>query len=503
MKKEDLLESRTRQDLAFIQYLYTHNGHALRKQMATDLQVDPRLITDHMAALGDQLNTLFPNAPFHLGPSETEYILDLVNLPTLEDITNLLIRDGYSFQILAYIFWHNEFTMSGLQRALLMSSSTLFRHVSRLNTLLAEFNIAIRNNRLIGRELDIRHFYYQLFIVLNGHDPRLSDTSNRAIERFITLFQQRITGPLDENIQQAIRVYLHIVLQRVASNHPLNDSVGVFKLNTLIKLPKVREMQQIWEEMFGRNHHIAIEFESVAFFVYTFYARILPLKSDLYRQLYLGTSSFSIKMRGYVHTVMDILSSKFEMHSYHEEFQLIFFTELTTIALLPGVITTAHQLIYTAMQGVYWKPESGQMRFIRYIIAQLQKNSEDFSQSGAVDELEERLLMTVLLLLRHTHRQFQIGLLTSNDLPINFYLLRALREQIGANFNIHIENFDRHHQYDIILTTSMELAAQLGLKNDLPLIQLQDFGTSSDFVVLYWYLDTLVSNYLKTDLVLS
>ncbi|QFR24421.1 helix-turn-helix domain-containing protein [Schleiferilactobacillus harbinensis] len=260
MEKEDFLEPRVRQDLTFVQYLYTHNGHATRKQMATDLQVDPRLIADHMAILGDQLNNLFPNAPFHLGSPEAEYILDLINLPTLDDVTNMLIRDSSAYQILIYIFWHNEFTMTALQRALLMSSSTLFRHVTRLNEYLAEFHLVIRNNRLQGREFDIRHFYYQLFSVVNGHDARLTNANNPQIEEFIHDFQEEVTGRLPQNTRQSIRIYLHVVLQRVSLNHPLNDNTGAFKLSLIQDLPKVQEMFAIWDRVFAKNTHIATEF---------------------------------------------------------------------------------------------------------------------------------------------------------------------------------------------------------------------------------------------------
>ncbi|GEK05797.1 helix-turn-helix domain-containing protein [Schleiferilactobacillus harbinensis] len=500
MEKEDFLEPRVRQDLTFVQYLYTHNGHATRKQMATDLQVDPRLIADHMAILGDQLNNLFPNAPFHLGSPEAEYILDLINLPTLDDVTNMLIRDSSAYQILIYIFWHNEFTMTALQRALLMSSSTLFRHVTRLNEYLAEFHLVIRNNRLQGRELDIRHFYYQLFSVVNGHDARLTNANNPQIEEFIHDFQEEVTGRLPQNTRQSIRIYLHVVLQRVSLNHPLNDNTGAFKLSLIQDLPKVQEMFAIWDRVFAKNTHIATEFEGIAFFVFSFYARIFPMKSELYKNLYLGMTQFSTRMRSYTHAVMDFLASKFDISTMHQELQLIFFTELTTLALMPGTITNAHQLVYTAMQGVYWKPESGQMKFIHVVISRLQRLSTAFSAPGAEAVLTERLTMTLLLLLRHTRRQYRIGLLTGHDLPVNYYLRKALNEQMTANFNVVVTNYDSTQSYDIILTTSMEMADLMGIKNDLPLIQMQDFGTGSDFVVLYWYLDTLVSGYLRTDL---
>ena len=240
--------------------------------------------------------------------------------------------------------------------------------------------------------------------------------------------------------------------------------------------------------------------EGIAFFVFSFYARIFPMKSELYKNLYLGMTQFSTRMRSYTHAVMDFLASKFDISTMHQELQLIFFTELTTLALMPGTITNAHQLVYTAMQGVYWKPESGQMKFIHVVISRLQRLSTAFSAPGAEAVLTERLTMTLLLLLRHTRRQYRIGLLTSHDLPVNYYLRKALNEQMTANFNVVVTNYDSTQSYDIILTTSMEMADLMGIKNDLPLIQMQDFGTGSDFVVLYWYLDTLVSGYLRTDL---
>ena len=45
-----------------------------------------------------------------------------------------------------------------LAEALLVSESTLFRKIKELNKLLAEFELQIKNNKLVGEESQIRYF---------------------------------------------------------------------------------------------------------------------------------------------------------------------------------------------------------------------------------------------------------------------------------------------------------------------------------------------------------
>ena len=77
---------------------------------------------------------------------------------TLDEVISFLIQDSVKYRLILLFLEQKNYMIFELAELLLLSESTLFRKIKELNKLLLEFDIQIKNNKLIGEESQIRYF---------------------------------------------------------------------------------------------------------------------------------------------------------------------------------------------------------------------------------------------------------------------------------------------------------------------------------------------------------
>ncbi|MTB63912.1 DNA-binding protein [Streptococcus sp. zg-86] len=188
MQIEDLLEKRERAIYFLVQRLRSSRSSLPLKELSQDLQLSRatliRYIESFVAETHDE----------HLGVSlkvqEEEVVYTRSNQLVYENWLAHLCQFSTKYQILLYIFDREEFSIQALAQHLLMSEASLNRQLAALNHLLQDFQISIRNGRLKGSELQIRYFYYQLFL----HTKVLNEVTHHSLFvpafRFLPLFER-------------------------------------------------------------------------------------------------------------------------------------------------------------------------------------------------------------------------------------------------------------------------------------------------------------------------
>ena len=94
---------------------------------------------------------------------DNKLALNMAESQSLDEVISFLIQDSIKYRMLLLLFEQKNYMIFELAEALLVSESTLFRKIKELNKLLSEFELQIKNNKLLGEESQIRYFYYLLF----------------------------------------------------------------------------------------------------------------------------------------------------------------------------------------------------------------------------------------------------------------------------------------------------------------------------------------------------
>ncbi|MFG7388707.1 helix-turn-helix domain-containing protein [Lactococcus lactis] len=117
---------------------------------------------------------------------------------------------------------------------MLLSESTLFRKIKELNKLLLEFDIQIKNNKLIGEESQIRYFYYLLFDSLHPKfRPDLLQVTKFQVE-----FVRQLEETLKVNFSESSKDKLYRWLAITERRRKLTD----------IQITKSLEMKKIYQD---------------------------------------------------------------------------------------------------------------------------------------------------------------------------------------------------------------------------------------------------------------
>lgn len=503
MNKEDLLDAKSAFDVKLLECLFHNHGAIPKSRLIDTLQTTPRMITDHVVTLNDSLKML-PNASTaEIIESRTMIQLQMYPAISLEEITNHIIQESLAYRVLAYAFWNTDFTMQKMQQALLISESTLFRTMNKVNRLLQEFNISIRNNRINGREIDIRHFYFNLFSTLNALNPKLRQVSEPHIRQFIKDFETLIESPLTEISRNAINIYYSINLQRNKTQN-LNIDIDAVDLDMLYENNYGRQLVGIFE----KNLSIVfrdLDFEIINFILFISSERILPWDNELFKFIYHtgALSPYLTTIRSVVAEIVDFISIKFNFSGHFNFLRYVLYYEIGNIILFPGVFSGLKQLIYTAMQGDFWQEDSGQIQFCNCLIQKLQKIDPVFKSADVVSFLKDFFTMILLLLLNKTCKVFRIGFYDMHEQAINYYLRSGLATLLKASFNVEVSAFTKGQKYDVILTTTNGYDQRLlhdAVADDQQILEVKDFGAPEDIAQVMHALDHCVSEYLKRDL---
>ena len=101
--------------------------------------------------------------PMEVIRQNNKLVLNMSESQTLDEVISFLIQDSVKYRLILLFLEQKNYMIFELAELLLLSESTLFRKIKELNKLLLEFDIQIKNNKLIGEESQIRYFYYLLF----------------------------------------------------------------------------------------------------------------------------------------------------------------------------------------------------------------------------------------------------------------------------------------------------------------------------------------------------
>ena len=133
---------------------------------------------------------------------------------TLDEVISFLIQDSVKYRLILLCLEQKNYMIFELAELLLLSESTLFRKIKELNKLLLEFDIQIKNNKLIGEESQIRYFYYLLFDSLHPKfRPDLLQVTKFQVE-FVRQLEETLKVNFSESSKDKLYRWLAITERR-------------------------------------------------------------------------------------------------------------------------------------------------------------------------------------------------------------------------------------------------------------------------------------------------
>lgn len=204
MRIEDLLEKRERAIYLLTEYLRDSQSSPSLKGFSQKLGLSRTTLTRYIESFNDQAR----EGKWGLSLQVKDEVVRYEKKESLlhADWLAHLCQISTKYQILLYLFDKEEFTIQALAQYLLISEASLNRQLAALNHLLQDFQISIRNGRLKGSELQIRYFYYQLFLQTKTLSGISSCPYFRQVAHHLPLFERFFDTSF--NSRQALQLSL-------------------------------------------------------------------------------------------------------------------------------------------------------------------------------------------------------------------------------------------------------------------------------------------------------
>lgn len=131
-----------------------------------------------------------------------------------QDFLSYLCQFSLKYQILMSLFDKQEFSISILSQDLAISEATLNRQLAMLNQSLSSFHISIRNGRLKGSELQIRHLYFQLLWKTQVSSHWEEDRIFKEQLQHLPIFERFYHSQFNPRQTQQLALWLMILQKR-------------------------------------------------------------------------------------------------------------------------------------------------------------------------------------------------------------------------------------------------------------------------------------------------
>ncbi|MQW23396.1 MULTISPECIES: helix-turn-helix domain-containing protein [unclassified Lactococcus] len=212
MKFENLLDKREQMQVELLRRLIQTNGRTSIQKLALDCNISRPSLDTYLQSLEDLGSQM--GKSISISRLENDVVLELDKRLSFNEIVEFLLLDATKYRFMRLLLENQELNMIDLSEKLLVSESTLFRKIKELNHDLKEFNLQIKNNKLIGNEEQIRYFYFLLFNgVQKGKRPAyLLRTEEKT--KFILHAEESLRLSFSEVNKDQISCWMGIAEQR-------------------------------------------------------------------------------------------------------------------------------------------------------------------------------------------------------------------------------------------------------------------------------------------------
>lgn len=213
MKITQLLSKNQQVQFTVFEYFLHHSKEIALKELAQAINVSLPTLQKELTSLKLELRAYEPDA--YLEKDRNDYYT--LHLPTnfsVKGFLNFFLQQALDYQLLYSIFQQKNISITKMMLDFQISEASIFRRFKGINQLLEEFNIQIKNKRIIGDENQIRFFFFHFF----WHSQSLEDIQknlDRSISKhLIQILESHFQRPFSLKEYWKLGLWFEIMSRR-------------------------------------------------------------------------------------------------------------------------------------------------------------------------------------------------------------------------------------------------------------------------------------------------
>ena len=162
MRLTQLLSKNQQVQYLVFEYFLHHTQEIALKELAQEIHVSLPTLQKELVSLEEELKAYAPNARLEKNAND-DYALILPADFSVKGFLNHYLQQGLDYQLLASIFKQKNISITKMMIEFQISEASIFRRFKAINQVLTEFDIQIKNKKIIGDENQIRFFFFYFF----------------------------------------------------------------------------------------------------------------------------------------------------------------------------------------------------------------------------------------------------------------------------------------------------------------------------------------------------
>lgn len=216
MKIINLLEKNQQVQFTIFEFFISQQTLLSLKELEKEIQVSLPTLQKELGALQLELHAYHEAAKIQKDAGDG-YRLFLPNDFSKKGFLNHYLQQSLNYQLLLAIIQSKSTSITQLMIDFQISEASLFRRFKALNQLLEEFDLQIKNKKLIGEEKQIRYFYFHL--LWQGNQPsQLSKKLNLTVSKnLVNVLENELQRVF--SIEEKLKLLLWFYLMELRFNY--------------------------------------------------------------------------------------------------------------------------------------------------------------------------------------------------------------------------------------------------------------------------------------------
>lgn len=449
MKIDVFLDKKEATQIDIIRQLLFHAGKMSSKVLAEQVGLTQNALKDYLTDIVQMCQAL--GERFELTLEAKEVRLAFSTDINLDKILLTYLHHSLGYQILEFVFEHKKFSTFQLTQEFNSSEATIFRKLRDLNQSLQAFDIGIRNGQLVGDELQIRYFYYQLYLQV---DTGFS-SNDLGVTKLMAVLQPEFHQSFSKIALKRLSCWLFVTRHRLQVAN--SEHARLVKIQERFEADKLYQLiQGVIGEYFKQTVNYVGKHEGAMFYCFLITFDILGednfARYDLTRRKKISTAMLDTYSRE-----MIVMHYGYQKLSISDEKRLTYrLSQVHAQALyFQGQLTSYQSDHLMQHYQQHMTPEIAEL--ISKLIETTQKQLE--IQIKYPDFLWLNYASILITIDLSLHENVSVGIDLTNLSILGHSLYYFLLAELSSLTQVHFETYRQHQYYDLILTTTKKAIA--------------------------------------------
>lgn len=218
MYREDLLNKNLKLEYLLLKILYLSAGKMKKSDVCKKLKISMPTLVKVIGELRLQLADEMKKGKLSFLVDRYALELQLHDSVSIDEITDILLKNSDKYKIFKYLFEHKTYDINSLANKLKVSTGTLSRSIVECNDLLDDYELKIKNKKMLGSITQYVYFYFNFFKMtsITVNSILISDIVSELSKKLVLSIVQ----------QKHLTIWLFVTMQKV------NNKISIKHLNS-------------------------------------------------------------------------------------------------------------------------------------------------------------------------------------------------------------------------------------------------------------------------------